>query len=157
MTIGWHQGVFVHHIHGFCIRLNETISHLPCQNYNPMNVKIDTKEKFHVIRLPEGPLTANMAVDLSKIITNCRIPQNVNVIIDMSSVSSLDPEVTSALLEEQVKAYNMQHSFVVCCLAKDIEKQLNDLDILDQMNHTRTESEAWDIVQMEEIERELLD
>ena len=30
-------------------------------------------------------------------------------------------------------------------------------DWLDTMNITPTESEAWDIVQMEEIERELLD
>lgn len=122
-----------------------------------MNVKIDTKEKFHVIRLPQGPLTANMAVDLSEIITNCRIPGKGNVIIDMSAVSSLDPEAISTLLSEQEKAYSMQHSFVVCCLSRDIEKQLDALDILEQMNHTRTESEAWDIVQMEEIERELLD
>ena len=147
----------IHHIHGFCIRINDSVCHLPCQNYNPMNVKIDTKEKFHVIRLPEGPLTANMAVDLSEIIKNCRIPEKGNVIIDMSAVSSLDPEAISTLLSEQEKAYSMQHSFVVCCLSRDIEKQLDALDILDQMNHTRTESEAWDIVQMEEIERELLD
>lgn len=147
----------VHHIYSFCIHLNDSASHLPCQNYNPMNVKIDTKEKFHVIRLPEGPLTAIMAEELSEIIRNCRIPENGNVIIDMSGVSSLDPEVISTLLSEQEKAYSMQHSFVVCCLAKNIEKQLDELDILDQMNQTRTESEAWDIVQMEEIERELLD
>jgi anti-anti-sigma regulatory factor len=122
-----------------------------------MNVKIDTKEKFHVIRLPEGPLTANMSAELAKIIQNCRIPSNGNVIVDMSLITALEPEAVAALLEEQEKAYNMQHSFVVCCLAKNIEKQLDELDILDQMNQTRTESEAWDIVQMEEIERELLD
>jgi anti-anti-sigma regulatory factor len=121
-----------------------------------MNVKIDTKEKFHVIRLPQGPLTANMSVELAEIIRNCRIPDNANVIIDMSAVTVLDPQVAMDLLAEQEKAYNMQHSFVVCCLDKAIEKQLDELDILDQMNLTRTESEAWDIVQMEEIERELL-
>jgi len=31
------------------------------------------------------------------------------------------------------------------------------LDLLDYLNITPSESEAWDIVQMEEIERELLD
>jgi hypothetical protein len=31
------------------------------------------------------------------------------------------------------------------------------MELLDLMNITPTESEAWDIVQMEEIERELLD
>lgn len=122
-----------------------------------MNVKIDTKEKFHVIRLPEGPLTANMSAELADIIQNCRIPSNGNVIVDMSAVTALEPQAVATLLDEQGKAYTMQHSFVICCLAKNIEKQLDELDILDQMNLTRTESEAWDIVQMEEIERELLD
>lgn len=122
-----------------------------------MNVKIDTKEKFHVIRVPEGPLTANMSAALTEIIRNCRMPDKGNVIIDMSAVTAIDEDAATALITEQEKAYAMQHSFVVCCLQKDIEKQLDELDILDQMNHTRTESEAWDIVQMEEIERELLD
>jgi anti-anti-sigma factor len=122
-----------------------------------MNVKIDTKEKFHVIRMPEGPVTAIMAEELTEIVQNCRTPDNGNVIIDMSAVTALDNEAIRILLSLQESAYTMQHSFVVCCLAKDIEKQLDELDILDMMNHTRTESEAWDIVQMEEIERELLD
>ncbi len=122
-----------------------------------MNVKIDTKEKFHVIRMPEGPATAIMAEELSEIVQNCRTPDNGNVIIDMSAVTALDNEAIRILLSLQESAYTMQHSFVVCCLAKDIERQLDELDILDMMNHTRTESEAWDIVQMEEIERELLD
>jgi hypothetical protein len=33
---------------------------------------------------------------------------------------------------------------------------LDELDLTDILNITPTESEAWDIVQMEEIERELL-
>ncbi len=122
-----------------------------------MNVKIDTKEKFHVIRLPEGPFTAIMADELPEIIQNCRTPEIGNVIIDMSAISELEPEVTLTLVLEQEKAYAMQHSFVICCLPRDIEKELHDCEILEEMNYTRTESEAWDIVQMEEIERELFD
>ena len=33
---------------------------------------------------------------------------------------------------------------------------MDDLELLEVMNVTPSESEAWDIVQMEEIERELL-
>lgn len=122
-----------------------------------MNVKIDTKEKFHVIRLPEGPFTAIMADELPEIIQKCRTPDIGNIILDMSSITSMEEDQALKLVYEQEKAYSMQHSFVICCLSKDIEKQLDELYILDQMNHTRTESEAWDIVQMEEIERELFD
>lgn len=156
MTLGWLPGAAAYHINGFCIPVNEAGIH-PEAKLHPMNVKIDTKEKFHVIRLPEGPLTANMAEELPEIILKCRTPENGNVIIDMSSISALEDDATKTLKNEQEKAYAMQHSFVVCCLSKDIEKQLSDLEILDQLNYTRTESEAWDIVQMEEIERELFD
>jgi hypothetical protein len=37
-----------------------------------------------------------------------------------------------------------------------VEKSLEDNGLMEMMNVTPTESEAWDIVQMEELERELL-
>jgi hypothetical protein len=37
-----------------------------------------------------------------------------------------------------------------------LEDQLDKWELLELLNITPTESEAWDIVQMEEIERELL-
>jgi hypothetical protein len=37
-----------------------------------------------------------------------------------------------------------------------VEDMLDSNDLLEMMNVTPTESEAWDIVQMEEIERDLL-
>ena len=48
-------------------------------------------------------------------------------------------------------------SFVICAVHPSILKMLQEKDLLDELNITPTESEAYDIVQMEEIERELLD
>jgi hypothetical protein len=42
-------------------------------------------------------------------------------------------------------------------MTTELEDALDHQDLLELMNVTHTESEAWDIVQMEEIERELLD
>jgi hypothetical protein len=56
----------------------------------------------------------------------------------------------------QQKFYEEGASFVVCCLQKNVESFLDDKELLEIMNFTPTESEAYDIVQMEEIERELL-
>ena len=39
---------------------------------------------------------------------------------------------------------------------QQLETNLTKMHLLDLMNITPTESEAWDIVQMEEIERELM-
>ena len=52
--------------------------------------------------------------------------------------------------------YDNNSSFVICEANPEIEKQFEEADILDYLNITPTESEAWDIVQMEEIERDLL-
>jgi hypothetical protein len=41
-------------------------------------------------------------------------------------------------------------------MQKDVEEFLDSVQLLEVMNVTLTESEAWDIVQMEEIERELM-
>jgi hypothetical protein len=42
-------------------------------------------------------------------------------------------------------------------LSDDLQNALDSTEFGEVMNLTPTESEAWDIVQMEEIERELLD
>jgi Trp operon repressor len=42
-------------------------------------------------------------------------------------------------------------------LQPSVENALDKEELLELLNSTPTESEAWDIVQMEEIERELLD
>jgi hypothetical protein len=42
-------------------------------------------------------------------------------------------------------------------MSQSVEAFLEKEELLELMNATPTESEAWDIVQMEEIERELLD
>jgi len=46
---------------------------------------------------------------------------------------------------------------VICELQPPVEEFLDKGQLLEMMNMTPTESEAWDIIQMEEIERELLD
>jgi hypothetical protein len=46
---------------------------------------------------------------------------------------------------------------VICELQPPVEETLDKEELLEVLNSTPTESEAWDIVQMEEIERELLD
>jgi anti-anti-sigma regulatory factor len=74
----------------------------------------------------------------------------------MSLVQTIEAAVGSLLLEEQENARRMQRSFVICCLSKRLEAELEALGVLERLNTAPTESEAWDILQMEEIERELL-
>ena len=122
-----------------------------------MEVKINTKEKFHVITLPGPTLPATMTEELS----GCLLPflQNdvKNIVLDLSQLQSLDNDPAEILVKVQQKFYENNASFVICKLQPQVEKFLDKQELLEMMNTAPTESEAWDIVQMEEIERELMD
>ena len=129
-----------------------------------MQVKIDTKEKFHAITVAAPILSAVMTEELG----NTLLPylQNdgkdpgahvKNVVLILKDIQKIDMEAAGKLVELQQKFYENSASFVICELQQEVEDFLDKNELLELMNVTPTESEAWDIVQMEEIERELLD
>jgi len=122
-----------------------------------MQVKIDTREKFHVITINQSSLAANMTADLN----NCLLPllQNDvrNVVLNLKDIKNIDIAAAENLVKLQQMYYEQNASFVVCELQKELEGTLEEISLLEMMNITPTESEAADIIMMEEIERELLD
>jgi len=125
--------------------------------YQDMQVKTDTKEKFHAITLPGPSLSASMTEELA----DCLMPylQNdvKNVVLILKDIESMDNAAAKKLVSIQQKFYENNASFVICALQSKVEEFLDQGELLEMMNVTPTQSEAWDIVQMEEIERELLD
>lgn len=121
-----------------------------------MQVKIDTKQKFHAITIQESVLSANMTADLDE----CLLPflQNVvkSIVLITKDIKDVDEVAAEYLLKIQQTFYEQGASFVICELQPQVADFLEKAGILELMNVTPTESEAWDIVQMEEIERELL-
>lgn len=122
-----------------------------------MNVKINTKEKFHELSLLDEHITANMTVDLEQLLSELQNTPPGSVVLSMQSVKSLDTECAKKVAIWQGKYYENSQSFVICLLNPEVEKHLDKEELLEVMNVAPTLSEAWDIVQMEEIERELLD
>ena len=122
-----------------------------------MNVKIDTKEKFHVLTPMETTLSENMTAGISQLLLSCREKEVKNVILNLSQVTNMDEQVAQTILNSQQEFYDLQLSFVICEMKPDLEEFLDKVEILDLLNYTPTESEAWDIVQMEELERELFE
>jgi len=121
-----------------------------------MNVKIDTKEKFSVITLNEKEFPANMTEALQEMFQSHLLKDIPHVILNMQAVKKIDEETAAVIATTQQEFYEKNISFVVCELQEEPEKLLDEMELLEFMNVTPTESEAWDIVQMEEIERELL-
>lgn len=121
-----------------------------------MKVKIDTKQKFHVIYITEPDLSGNMTAELSESLLPFLQIDVKNVIVNLKDIESVDEAAAEELLKMHQTFYEHQASFVLCELQPSVSEKLEELDMLDMLNITPTESEAWDIVQMEEIERELL-
>ena len=121
-----------------------------------MKVKTDTKEKFHAISVETPHLSANMAAELSNGLSKFLQSSNRNIVLNLKDVDSLDKEAAESLVKVQQKFYEENASFVICGLQPSVEEFLDSEDLLELMNITPSESEAWDIVQMEEIERELM-
>lgn len=121
-----------------------------------MKIKIDTKEKMHVITIEEEKLSANMTEEIEKTLLKFLEDPISNVIVDFKNVleTELDPAKTLALVQQ--KFYEENHSMVFCNLNVDLSDFLDKNNLLEILNVTPTQSEARDIVQMEEIEREFL-
>ena len=121
-----------------------------------MQFKTDTKEKFHVITVITPSLTADMAAELSDLLLPYLQNDVKNVILNLKELLSLDEIAAEKLVKLQQNFYETNSSFIVCEMQKPVEDFLDSVNLLEIMNNTPTESEAMDIVQMEEIEREFL-
>ena len=120
-----------------------------------MNSKTSTKEKFNVITIAETNFSANMTADFEKLTYNVA-NENTHLVINLEEVETIAPEICHTLAKVQQAFYEKDCSFVICCLAPEVEAIFEKEQLMELMNITPTESEAWDIVNMEEIERDLM-
>ena len=121
-----------------------------------MNVKIDTKEKFSVITPLEPVISANMSVELIDLIQSFQQKEIPHIILNLGQVEQMDEDTRRKIAFAQHQFYEQNCSFVICEMRDALKNVINDDEESEFMNVTPTESEAWEIVQMEEIERELL-
>ena len=121
-----------------------------------MRFKIDTSEKYHVITIQESTFSANMTEEAQDLMLPYLQNQVKNLIIKLQDIQLLEDAAASLLINIQQTYYDHNASFVLCHLNPSVQNRLQENGMLQSMNLVPTETEAWDIVQMEEIERELL-
>ncbi len=121
-----------------------------------MKVKIDTKEKFHVISIHEPFLAANMTETMEDLFLPFLENSVRNLVVNLQDIQHIDNAAAESLVKVQQTFYENNSSFVICELTDEVEQYLDEIGLLELLNYTPTESEGFDIVQMEEIERELL-
>jgi anti-anti-sigma regulatory factor len=116
-----------------------------------------TKEKFNVITIENKELLSNLVTELDNLTTKLENTAPKNLILNLKLVEIWDEAIIEQIAKAQGHFYEHNTSFVICSLSNNLQETLDKTDYAELLNMTPTESEAWDIVQMEEIERELLD
>ncbi|MBO9201376.1 MULTISPECIES: STAS domain-containing protein [Niastella] len=122
-----------------------------------MQFKIDTSEKYHAIQIKEPVLSANMTEELDACLMPFLKQEVKNVVLNLQDIQNVENAAGEHLVKIQQSFYEHNASFVICCMQKQVEKALDAVELLELLNIAPTESEAWDILHMEEIERELGD
>jgi anti-anti-sigma regulatory factor len=117
----------------------------------------EPKEKFTVVTLLTTTLSSNLVPELTEITNKIGATPPKNLVLNFKHITSWDLAIIEQLADAQQKFYDNNTSFVICCLSDGLQDLLDKTEFAELLNMTPTESEAWDIIQMEEIERELLD
>jgi anti-anti-sigma regulatory factor len=120
-----------------------------------MNFKIDTREKFTIITPVSDFSSDNLTAEFKELI-HSYLQHKTNIVISLKNVVNIEENVVNEIAALQQQFYEHNVSSVICELQSPIQDLIEKLELDDVMNITPTETEAWDMVQMEEIERELL-
>ena len=120
-----------------------------------MNFKIDTREKFTMITPDSDFSSDNLTAEFKELVLSY-LQHKTNIVISLKNVVKLDEQTVESVAALQQQFYEQNISFVICEVQLPVQAVINSLDLDGVMNITPTDTEAWDIVQMEEIERELL-
>src|SRR5688500_9617609 len=105
-----------------------------------MEVKIDTREKFHAITILEPSLAANMTENLENCLAPLLQSDVKNVVLNLRDIREMDNAAAERLVKLQQRFYQNNASFVICELQKQVETQLDNEGLLELINVTPTES-----------------
>lgn len=119
-----------------------------------MLFKIDTKEKIIIFRLEEPVLDAKMAAEFRHTLSQIPGLATNNLILDLHFVESADAAGLEAIFTVYEQQYAAGLSAAVAGLNKILTSKLQD-SYPSMLNIVPTESEAIDMVMMEDLEREL--
>ena len=125
--------------------------------WNHMQYKTDLKEKFTVVTFLDTALTSNSVPEINELTQKILSQSPKNLVLNCGQVKQWDATIVEVLANAQQQFYDNNASFVICALSDALQNSIDDSEYAEMMNLTPTETEAWDIVQMEEIERDLLD
>ncbi|HSZ33339.1 MAG TPA: STAS domain-containing protein [Puia sp.] len=122
-----------------------------------MKVKISTNGKFHAITVLEPILAANMTAALRDLCESFLKQEVKNLLLNLKDIQKMDSAAAEAFLDLRNLFFTNRASFVLCELQSSVKKYFEQNEQFELLQIAPTQSEASDIIFMEEIERELTD
>jgi anti-anti-sigma factor len=122
-----------------------------------MKVKISTNGKFHAITVVEPYFTANMTAALHELCEPFLKQEVKNLLLNLKDIQKMDSAAADTILELRNLFYANRASFVLCELQPPVKKIFDQSEQFEILQIAPTQSEASDIIFMEEIEREFTD
>jgi anti-anti-sigma factor len=122
-----------------------------------MKVKISTNGKFHAITVLEPILAANMTAALHDLCEPFLQQEVKNVLLNLKDIQKMDSAAAEAFLELRNLFNTNRASFVLCEPQPSVKKYFEQNEQFETMQIAPTQSEASDIIFMEELEREFPD
>ena len=122
-----------------------------------MKVKISTNGKFHAITVLEPILAANMTAALRDLCEPFLQQEVKSVLLNLKDIQKMDSAAAEAILELRNLYYANRASFVLCEPQLSVKKYFDQNEQFEILQIAPTQTEASDIIFMEEIEREFTD
>jgi anti-anti-sigma factor len=122
-----------------------------------MKVKISTNGKFHAITVLEPILAANMTAALQDLCEPLLNQEVKNLLLNLKDIQKMDSAAADAILDLRNLFFTNRASFVLCELQSSVKKYFEQNEQFELLQIAPTQSEASDIIFMEEIEREFTD
>lgn len=122
-----------------------------------MKVKISTNDKFHAITVVEPILAANMTAALHDLCEPYLKQDVKNLLLNVKDIQKMDSAAAHAILELRNLFYANRASFVLCEMQAEPKKYFDQNEQFELLQIVPSQSEASDIIFMEEIEREFTD
>ncbi len=122
-----------------------------------MKVKISTNGKFHAITVLEPILAANMTAALHDLCEPFLKYEVKNLLLNLKDIQKMDSAAADAMLELRNLFHASRASFILCEPQSPVKKYFDQNEQFKILQITPTQSEASDIIFMEELEREFTD
>ena len=119
-----------------------------------MNFAVEKYKKYTIVKVKKDKLNDLISSDLKDVFLDLNDEGIRNIILDLSEVSHCDSSGLSAILSGSKLCKHANGSFVITNIRMNVHRIITISQLDKVLSMVKTNSEAADLIFMEEVERE---